>query len=178
VKRLMLAMCAAVLVAMFTVTSAGCRPDEPLPDSDSTEVIPGDDSLLVGVWQPDTMATYMEELAVHQEQLRDVFFEYDSNELDSEAMDALMFDANYIMSHSGFRVLLEGHCDERGTIDYNLALGERRAQAVYDYLVGYGISASRLETVSYGKERPFSYGSDEAAWAQNRRVHFRVLPGN
>ncbi len=177
-KRLLFVLCAATVVAMFTVTSAGCRPDETIPDDgDSTDIVVEDESLFVGVWEPDTMATYMEELALHQEQLRDVFFGYDSNELDSDAMNALMFNANYIMSHQDFRILLEGHCDERGTIDYNLALGERRAQAVYDYLVNYGISASRLETVSYGKERPFSYGGDEQAWAQNRRVHFRVLPG-
>jgi peptidoglycan-associated lipoprotein len=177
VKRLLLTAIAAALLALLSTSSLGCRPDETIPDDgDSTEVIVEDESLAVGVWEPDTMATYMEELAAHQEQLQDVFFEYDSNDLTAEAMDALMFDASYIMSNHGFRVLLEGHCDERGTIDYNLALGERRAQAVLDYLVNYGISASRLETVSYGKERPFAYGSDESAWAQNRRVHFRVLP--
>ncbi|MCK7490253.1 MAG: OmpA family protein [Anaerotruncus sp.] len=96
--------------------------------------------------------------------------------LSSAALEALMFDAGYLMSNTGFKVLLEGHCDERGTVDYNLALGERRAQSVYDYLVNYGIPASRLSTVSYGKERPFATGTDEYAFSQNRRVHLRVLP--
>ena len=80
------------------------------------------------------------------------------------------------LSNQGFKVLLEGHCDERGTVDYNLALGERRAQSVYQYLVNYGIPASRLSTVSFGKERPFASGSTEYAFSQNRRVHLRVMP--
>ncbi|PIE52952.1 hypothetical protein CSA37_04370 [Candidatus Fermentibacteria bacterium] len=91
-------------------------------------------------------------------------------------LDILMADAGYMMSNQDFRVLLEGHCDERGTVDYNLALGERRAQTVLDYLVNYGISSSRLETVSYGKERPFVSGTDDWAYSQNRRVHIRILP--
>ena len=178
-KRLLLAVSAAALLALVFTTSTGCRPDETIPDGeDSTDVVLWDESLSVGVWEPDTMATYLEELVAHQEQLRDLFFDYDSNELNDSALDALMFDANYIMANRGFRILLEGHCDERGTIDYNLALGERRAQAAFEYLVNYGISASRLETVSYGKERPFSYCDDDQSLAMNRRVHFRVLPEN
>ncbi len=122
------------------------------------------------------METYSQRLEVHQAALNDVFFQYDSEELSTEMMNTLMTNAGYIMNNSGFRLLLEGHCDERGTIDYNLALGERRAQSVYQYLVDYGISSSRLETVSYGKERPFVSGSDDWAYSQNRRVHLRVLP--
>ena len=76
------------------------------------------------------------------------------------------------MSNSGARVLIEGHCDERGTNEYNLALGDRRARAAMDFLVKYGVSASRIETISYGEERPFALGHDESAWWQNRRAHF------
>ena len=75
---------------------------------------------------------------------------------------------------SGIRITLEGHCDERGTAEYNQALGERRAQAARDYLVAAGIATSRMEVVSYGKERPFADGHDEASWQQNRRAHFVI----
>ena len=70
------------------------------------------------------------------------------------------------------KVLIEGHCDERGTIEYNLALGDRRARAAKEFLVNYGIEAARIETISYGEERPFAPGHDDAAWSQNRRAHF------
>ena len=69
-------------------------------------------------------------------------------------------------------ITLEGHCDERGTVEYNQALGEKRANAARDYLVNAGVSAARVQTLSYGKERPFAEGHDESAWAQNRRAHF------
>lgn len=158
-------------LTLLLVVSAGCR--RRIVEDD---VVVTSDTLAVGVWEEDPMAALNAALARHQEALRDVFFEYDSNELSSAALEALMFDAGYLMSNTGFRVLLEGHCDERGTVDYNLALGERRAQAVYQYLTNYGVPASRLSTVSYGKERPFVRGSDEYAFSQNRRVHLRVLP--
>jgi peptidoglycan-associated lipoprotein len=161
----------AGMVLLLAIT-AGCR--ERIEDGNG-EVVPVD-TLTTGVWEEDPIAAQNAALARHQEALRDVFFEYDSNDLNSAALESLMFDAGYMMSNSGFKVLLEGHCDERGTVDYNLALGERRAQSVYDYLVNYGIPASRLSTVSYGKERPFVSGADEYAYSQNRRVHFRVLP--
>ena len=157
---------------LVVALAAGCR--ERIDESDG-DVLPVD-TLATGVWEEDPIAAQNAALARHQEALRDVFFEYDSNELGSSALETLMFDAGYMMSNSGFKVLLEGHCDERGTVDYNLALGERRAQSVYEYLVNYGIPASRLSTVSYGKERPFVTGADEFAYSQNRRVHFRVLP--
>jgi len=163
---------------LVAVMSTGCRPDDTdngNGNPDSLAFIP-DDSLDVGVWAEDTVETYSDRLAGHQLALDDVFFEYNSEELSSEMLEVLMADAGYMMTNTDFRVLLEGHCDDRGTIDYNLALGERRAQSVYDYLLNYGIPASRLETVSYGKERPFVTGSDEWAFSQNRRVHLRVLP--
>ncbi|HOP26758.1 MAG TPA: peptidoglycan-associated lipoprotein Pal [Candidatus Sabulitectum sp.] len=163
-------------IALLAVT--GCRPDDTDgggTDPDSLAFVP-DDTLDTGVWADDTIETYAEELNRHQLALDDVFFEYNSEELSAQMLEVLMADAGYMMTNTGFRVLLEGHCDERGTIDYNLALGERRAQSVYDYLVNYGIPASRLETVSYGKERPFVTGTDEWAYSQNRRVHLRVLP--
>jgi peptidoglycan-associated lipoprotein len=97
-----------------------------------------------------------------------VFFAFDKSELSSDARGTLGRQAAWLKQWSNQRLTIEGHCDERGTREYNLALGERRANAVKDYLVASGVSASRLSTISYGKERPIMLGSNEAAWAQNR----------
>lgn len=104
--------------------------------------------------------------------LRAVFFELDSYALNDAARAALDADAKMLRDNGGIRVVIEGHCDERGTSEYNQALGEKRAQAARDYLTAAGIDASRLSIVSYGKERPFDPGHDESAWAKNRRAHF------
>jgi peptidoglycan-associated lipoprotein len=106
--------------------------------------------------------------------LADVNFEYDSAGLTSTAMDVLNRHALWLKDHPGSRVTLEGHCDERGTVEYNLALGEQRARAVYDYLTSLGVPGTRLSTMSFGKERPLVMGSGETSWAKNRRVHFAV----
>jgi peptidoglycan-associated lipoprotein len=105
-------------------------------------------------------------------ELTDVFFDYDRFVLRDDARDALTGNGKLLVDSADTQVLLEGHCDERGTVEYNLALGERRAGAVKGYLVQYGVDASRLRTISYGEERPFAPGQDESAWSQNRRVHF------
>ena len=98
-----------------------------------------------------------------------VFFAFDKSDLSADARRTLERQAAWLRQWSNQRLTVEGHCDERGTREYNLALGERRANAVKDYLVAQGVSASRLSTISYGKERPVVLGSNEAAWAQNRR---------
>jgi peptidoglycan-associated lipoprotein len=98
-----------------------------------------------------------------------VFFAYDQSDLGPSARTTVEAWASWLKAHNGARVLIEGHCDERGTREYNLALGARRANAVRDYLVALGIQASRIRTVSYGKERPAVAGSNEEAWAKNRR---------
>ena len=109
-----------------------------------------------------------------QEQLRDVFYDYDSSTLSAEAQGTLDANGKLLMDNASVNVQIEGHCDERGTVEYNLALGDRRAQSAKDYLVRYGVPAGRVSTVSYGEERPMATGSDEASWAQNRRAHFVV----
>ena len=107
-------------------------------------------------------------------QIQDVFFDFDQAQLRSDARLQLQENARYLKEHPEARLTLEGHCDERGTNEYNLALGQRRADSVKAYLVDLGIPVTRLETISYGEERPFALGSNEAAWAQNRRVHFVI----
>jgi len=103
--------------------------------------------------------------------LEDAFFDFDDFNLRSDAKSALETDGKYLQKNSGARIVIEGHCDERGSVEYNLALGEKRARAAKDYLVSYGIPGNRLTTISYGKERPFDQGHDENAWAKNRRAH-------
>ena len=98
-----------------------------------------------------------------------VFFDFDKFDLKPEARDALDRQAAWLKQYPSVTVTIEGHCDERGTREYNLALGQRRAAAVRDYLVALGVSDARVDVISYGKERPEVVGSNEAAWAQNRR---------
>ena len=98
-----------------------------------------------------------------------VFFGYDSSDLDSDALELLQDQVAWLKQNSDVKVTIEGHCDERGTREYNLALGEKRAQAVKNYLIGLGINPDRVSTISYGKERPAVVGSNDGAWAQNRR---------
>ena len=103
-----------------------------------------------------------------------VFYAFDSAEVDAEAQKVLNANAEILRKYPSWVITIEGHSDERGTAEYNLALGERRAAAARTYLVSLGIPADRLKTVSYGKEFPFDPGHDEAAWAKNRRAHFVV----
>jgi peptidoglycan-associated lipoprotein len=103
-----------------------------------------------------------------------VFFAFDSAEIEGSAQQALNANAEILTKYQTWVITIEGHADERGTAEYNLALGERRAAAARTYLVSLGIPADRLKTVSYGKEFPFDPGHDEAAWAKNRRAQFVV----
>jgi peptidoglycan-associated lipoprotein len=106
--------------------------------------------------------------------LKDTFFDYDRHEIRQDQRDVLAKDAAWLQERPEVKVMVEGHCDERGTAQYNMALGQQRAQVVKDYLVQLGIDASRIQIISYGKEKPFDTGHDDKAWAQNRRDHFLV----
>jgi peptidoglycan-associated lipoprotein len=106
--------------------------------------------------------------------MRVAYFGYDSAELSAEARAALDANAAILKKYPTWTVTVEGHCDERGTAEYNLALGERRAVAAQSYMVALGIPASRVKIVSYGKEFPFDPGHDDAAWTKNRRAHFVI----
>jgi peptidoglycan-associated lipoprotein len=108
--------------------------------------------------------------------IRDAFFAFDASTLDEDAQAALQQSATWLRVHPEFRVRIEGHCDERGTEQYNLALGDRRAETAAAYLATLGVDRSRIQTASYGEERPFDEGANEVAWAQNRRAHL-VLAG-
>jgi peptidoglycan-associated lipoprotein len=104
-------------------------------------------------------------------QLRPVFFDYDKSDIRADQMEVLQTDAQ-ILKQIGNKVQIQGHCDERGTEEYNLALGDRRARMVREYLNSLGIDAARLDTISYGESRPFATQHNEDAWSENRRAHF------
>jgi peptidoglycan-associated lipoprotein len=107
-----------------------------------------------------------------EQNVRDAFFDFNKADIRPDARAALTKDAEFLRSYSSVHVTIEGHCDERGSTEYNLGLGQRRAQASKNYLVSLGISADRIDTVSWGKERPFCTESTEECWQQNRRGHF------
>lgn len=104
----------------------------------------------------------------------DIYFEFDSAELTGEAQTLLQGKAAYLQTKSDIKVTVEGHCDERGTTEYNLALGERRARSARNFLVDLGISGSRLSFISYGEEKPADFGHNEDSWERNRRGHFEL----
>lgn len=106
--------------------------------------------------------------------LKDVYYDFDKYDIKDSEKPALNDNADWMKANSTNVVVIEGHCDERGTVEYNLALGERRAEAAMNYLVSLGADGSKMKTISYGKSKPFADGHDEAAWALNRRAHFVV----
>ena len=142
------------------------------------ERIPGE--MLVAKTEPsDTSRRQVEEiqrehLATAAAGLEDVFFGFDSWQISNEGKQTLMIDAEWIKANPGQKVTIEGHCDERGTLAYNLVLGEKRARSVQKYLVELGIDPNRLTVVSYGKERPFCKDREEGCYQKNRRGHIAV----
>ncbi|HEX9163178.1 MAG TPA: peptidoglycan-associated lipoprotein Pal [Thermoanaerobaculia bacterium] len=127
----------------------------------------------------EALPTDIEQLNTTAQQrgyIRDAFFGYDDATLNADAQTALTATANWLKQYPMYGVLIEGHCDERGTEQYNLALGDRRAAIARDYLVTLGVDPGRVKTVSYGEERPFDPAHNESAWARNRRDHI-VLTG-
>ncbi|WP_374648241.1 peptidoglycan-associated lipoprotein Pal [Rhizorhabdus sp.] len=134
-------------------TAPAPMPEAPPPPPPQTGPVPGSRADFVAQAGTDT-----------------VFFDTDSYDVDAEDQATLSRQAQWLAKYPNASVTIEGHCDERGTREYNLALGERRANAAKNYLVSVGVPASRISVISYGKERPLATGSDEAAWAQNRRA--------
>ena len=106
-----------------------------------------------------------------------VYFDYDESTIRTDAQELLAAKVPVLRANPSVRIRIEGHADERGSVEYNLALGMRRANAVRDYLADFGIDASRFDVLSFGEDRPASNGSSESAWSQNRRAEFRVTAG-
>jgi peptidoglycan-associated lipoprotein len=151
-------------------TSGGVRPPEPpepVPAPALVEVPPEPA-------RTDSIAASSLDEINRNSPLKPVFFKLDSSELSREALALLDENANLLKRNTTWAVTIEGHCDEQGSAEYNLALGERRAVAARTYLISIGVAADRLRTISYGKEFPFDPGHDEAAHAKNRRAHFVI----
>jgi len=110
--------------------------------------------------------------------LKTIYFDYDQAEIRPDQRATLQANAQYLRDNGNFRLLIAGHCDERGTRDYNMALGERRASATMQYLVSLGVPRDRVDIISYGEEVPAADGNTESAWAQNRRAQFQAVEGN
>jgi len=123
----------------------------------------------------DTMKSEAMPSHVDMAAMENIYFDFDQFTLSAEARKTLADNANYLKANSGIQVVVEGHCDERGSDEYNLALGESRALAAKNYLVSLGVSAKRLSVISYGEEKPAVMGNNEAAWAKNRRAEFKAV---
>jgi peptidoglycan-associated lipoprotein len=180
---------ALLLAGVLTVTACGkkkapiARPTAPPPPTADT--VPGRppappepvrDAAIVPqepVREESVSSTSLDDLN-RSSPLRPVFFELDSSDLSTEGQRILDGNAAVLKQHATWTITIEGHCDERGSAEYNLALGERRALSARAYLISLGLPAERLRTVSYGKEFPFDPGHDEGAYAKNRRAHFVI----
>jgi peptidoglycan-associated lipoprotein len=130
------------------------------------------------VVKTDTMPTNIEDVnrvAQQRGYVQDAFFSYNESALTPEGQGALTVSANWLKQNPQYNILIEGHCDERGTEQYNLALGDRRANIAREYLMTLGVDGPRIRTVSYGEERPFDPGHDDSAWAKNRRAHLVIV---
>ncbi len=150
-------------------TTAATRPPSPPQPVAEPTVVPPEPIIREGA----ISSASLDELN-KSSPLKPVFFELDSSELSPSSLAVLDANAAMLKRNGSWTVTVEGHCDERGSAEYNLALGERRAAAARTYLVSLGIPADRLRTVSYGKEFPFDPGHEEGAWAKNRRAHFVI----
>ncbi len=156
-----------LIVATALIALAGCaKKDKPLPPAP----LGSDGATATGTNTnqgpiPGSQEDFVASVAADR-----VFFDTDKYDIDAEDQTTLASQARWLARYPATRVTIEGHCDERGTRDYNIALGERRANAAKNYLAAQGVDSSRISTISYGKERPDALGSDEESWARNRRA--------
>lgn len=167
----MTARTATVVTVAAMVALAGCAKKKPaeLPPPPPASSAPTDQGMPSGPVSngivPGSRADFLQQVGTDT-----IHFDTNRSDVDSQAQGILTAQAKWLAAHPNVRVTIEGHCDERGTREYNLALGERRANAAKDFLASMGVSPDRMSTISYGKERPVAMGDDEQAWAQNRRA--------
>lgn len=180
-----------VLMPVLALVVVGCpkkKPQTPEPELEvvstptmepATEVAPPEPPPMEDMTEPGLPDDIVElnDYVVREGLIGDVFFDLDQFDLRPDARERLAKNAEFMRQNPQLSFTIEGHCDERGTNEYNLALGQKRASTAADYLASLGISASRFRTVSYGEERPYCTESTEACWQRNRRAHF-VITGN
>lgn len=168
----------AVFVLALAVTGCARKAAEappqiaPAPAAAAPEPLPTPEPAAPEPVTPEPVAS--SPAAPPTAEFQPAFFGYDSYELGTGARVALDTDAKTLRAQPALSITVEGHCDERGTVEYNQTLGERRANAARDYLVASGVDAGRIQTISYGKDRPFAEGQGESAWSQNRRAHLVI----
>ncbi len=155
-----------LLVTTAMVSGCGKKKLETLPPvADGTQYDTGQNNPGAGTVVPGSQEDFVRSVSADR-----IFFDTDKFNVDAQDQATLQSQAQWLAKYPNARVTIEGHCDERGTREYNIALGERRANAAKNYLASLGVDAARIQTVSYGKERPQEMGSTEEAWAQNRRA--------
>jgi len=172
-----------VMTALAALLATGCA-KKPAPEAAPPTPPPAAEKPMVSEMPsqkvPGVQEQSVSEMPVAPEMtavagLQRIHFAFDQYTLSDQARETLTGNAAWMKANPGVKVVIEGHCDERGSDEYNLALGERRAQAAQSYLVSLGIAADRLSVLSYGEERPLAPGQGEEAWAQNRRDEFKVI---
>jgi peptidoglycan-associated lipoprotein len=172
----------AVLLVALVFIAVGCAPKAVQTTPPATATTEQHRSLSdkdrTGISEEELAKAERDRLLREQERLagilRDVLFDFDSYVVSSSELTKIEGVASFMKQDRGVKIVIEGHCDERGTVEYNLALGQKRAESVKDYLLKLGIEGSRVRTISYGKEVPVETGKGEDAWAKNRRAHFRL----
>ncbi|MBN2124471.1 MAG: peptidoglycan-associated lipoprotein Pal [Deltaproteobacteria bacterium] len=171
------AFCLGSVLMMTSCAKKGVKMEEPskapAPEVKKPEAAPAKPA--AGPTAADDEAARKLQMEVRVFESENIYFDFDKSEIKPEARAILEKKAEWMRGNPQFSVRIEGHCDERGTNEYNLALGERRANAAKKFLEAMGISSSRVDTMSYGEERPADPGHNEAAWAKNRRDEFRLL---
>ena len=175
-------VCILIIVGMFLLV--GCAPKTvelvQKPTTSITErTLSDQNSTRRGITEEEMARAERERLLREQEGrvgalMNDVNFDYDSYTINSSELPKINAVGNYLKQNGEIKIAAEGHCDERGTVEYNLALGQKRAEAVKAYLVKMGVDGSRVKAISFGKEVPVEQGHAEDAWAKNRRVHFKI----
>lgn len=172
---------ALLAVLALTTVAGGCRRQPPAevvtPSSNPPASAPAQATTPTAPPRDDDAAMRAEEARVRGILEQMVFFDYDQSSIREDSRRTLDEKIPLLRQHPGVALLIEGHADDRGSTEYNLALGARRAQAVMDYLIGFGLGGQRFRTMSYGEERPLAPGQDESAWSRNRRGEFRVDGG-
>lgn len=179
-----------LLIAVAVMLPA-CKKDAPPAPEPTREAAPPveapaprEDAAPVGEWEADPVAgeSFLSPEEINARQLlKTIYFDTNRSEIRADQRATMQANAAWLRENPSVRILIEGHCDERNTREYNMALGDRRAQATQQYLISLGIDAARIETISYGEERPVAQGSGEAVWQQNRRAEFVAIasgPGN
>ncbi len=182
-RRSLLAIVLALVLVPAVLTAAGCKkqpPPEPEPAPPVQEVEPPPPVQEPPPPPPPPTPPPPPPKRVTaadlnaQKVVQTIYFDFDKYDLRSDARATLAANAEWLKSNTSWRILIEGHCDERGTNEYNMALGDRRANSARNYLISAGVSPARVRTISYGEERPAAPGHDEASWARNRRAEFVI----